>query len=217
MASPIGRIAVDMAVTWPYCHGMATARLNVQHVGIPLVERDAPIRIAPGDMWVPHRFRASVRLGSPHNLTAELHIEMVEGARPSVIELTVTPHFGASAPVTSALLRSVPVEALTRVVIESVARPLTNLGGGAFVVAGDPPERSRSSPAPGGDTAHRAAGIYSGAVAAGAHNPTEVVAEQMRVSRSTASRYLREATNLGLLSPTRPGGRSTSKPKGPRK
>jgi hypothetical protein len=200
-------------VTWPYSLGVTKAQLNVQHVGIPIVPGETTIRVwvpvAPGNMCVPQSFRVSVRLGAPHNLAVELSIEVVEGARPTVVELKVIPHFGPSSPVTSAMLRSIPVEALTRIVIEQVAEPLIDRGGGRFARASDPPEVFRVGPAPGGDATHEAAQIYSGAITANVHNPTELVADQMHVSRSTASRYIREARNLGLLPPARPGRRST--------
>jgi hypothetical protein len=188
------------------------ARLNIQSITTPDppgTTNEAPIRVPPGDLWVPQRFRANVRLGAPHNLAVLLRFEMVADVGPSVVELTVTPHFGPSSPVTSAMLRSIPVEALTREAIKAVAQPVSNLGGGAFVIAGDRPGITRFGPAPSGEATGRAAQIYADAVTAGAHNPTEVVAAEMNVSRSTASRYIREARILKLLPPARPGSRTT--------
>lgn len=131
--------------------------------------------------------------------------------RPVVRRLVVTQRAGGP-PVAPETLRSVGLGGVARQVVEKASVKMRrNEQGDGWVAEGldlfagvepqdvaaafKPPRRNKVDP---GDVA-RAANLYREALAAGRRDATEAVAQALDVSRTTASRRIRQARDDGLL------------------
>jgi hypothetical protein len=132
---------------------------------------------------VPDRFFAEMYL-SEIGLVVGLTVRVAIGGRPRVTEINV--ESSSRTPLTSTLLRRIPLESLTREAMAAVPAGARRDGG---VKSG------------GGDRTACAAAFYAEAQASGNQAPTVTVAAALGCSRAQASRYIRAARESGLLPP----------------
>lgn len=172
-------------------------------------ERSAPVLIRAGAA-APSVIRAACKLGDLR-IGVTLLIRVDVGGTVRVAELTIhaqeTP---TTAAITSRALRSIKLDALAREAVRLLESPVVmreDVAPGAFQLPGDDPKtfwipgggRVPGRPRTPRGQAEEAARIYSEAVEAGNRAPTKAVAAQLGYSRSQASRMIRTARDLGLL------------------
>lgn len=172
------------------------------------IEPTGKVRIGP-DAAVPARFRADVPLIDPP-VMVELEVHVPAGGKPAATSMAI--HCDRSAPLTTTVLRRIPVDQLLRAALEKATVKAAPVEGSAkhFRTEGDPENvawggdalplegAGRSTPL---ELAQRAAQHYSKALGEGSKSPAMAVVHEMNVSRSTAARYIREARKRGLLPP----------------
>ena len=157
---------------------------------------------------VPRRFGATATLESGHGL--ELEVAVDDAGAPSCVSLTVH----GDKPVTTEVVRQLRVDELVRVAVAEAARPYEQAGASIRMpIFPAPDERAelyerfakggrrprRGSPVS-EETLHRVAALYRAALKNG-DPPTSTIAEALRVTRSTASRWVAKAREAGLLGP----------------
>ncbi len=190
----------------PYGHGVARRAKNITIKGFTQVvpHPRAQLILTSPNTVVPTRFTVGVALEDPR-VVVDLDIRVAAGGQPLVAEVGVK-SFADGLWISSTILRSIPLDHLVRAAMNFAQRPTGDSGDlpfGLFRVEGDTQDVVRSSPLPdGSDRATVAARIYASALASGSNAPTEAVANEMHVSRSQASRYIRAARKAGLLPPT---------------
>lgn len=167
------------------------------------------VRTGDENTAVPTRMRALLHLVEPR-VEVHLVITVSPGGRALVRDFAVTPT-DVNIPVTTSLLRRIPLDFLLRTALDRVAREAMgrpDIQRDAFQLKGDPEHLAWVSPQPppsgrGREVPRervvRAAEAYKQALARGSKSPAEDVAAVMGYSRATAARDLRTARELGLL------------------
>lgn len=173
---------------------------------------DAPVPV--GDFAAPRRFSATIEPGDPDRPRCELDIAIEEG-RPVCTALRVDRPNGA--PVTSTLLRSLPLQ---RYIEEATAAALLEYETTSGVTTFSPPpigsdfdahvdavRGTRRQPRRGipitDDDLRAVADIYRRALERGKH-PTAAVMAAHHVARATASRWIARARARGYLGKATP-------------
>lgn len=177
----------------------APKNLRVDSVTIERLSPEAYLPAGP-DNAVPVSFEAYFQLGEPP-AAVRIEVFVTPGLGPVVLELGIRSN--TAMPVTTSVLRQVPVDQLLR---EAMAAAVVPVSVREEWLATLPPGMTAMAPESGAQTqadldAHTAAQIYAEAVASGSRAPAVVVGNTMGRSRAQAARYLRRARELGLLPP----------------
>jgi hypothetical protein len=182
--------------------------------------RAANVRTSRGH-FAPSRIEADVELPGS-GIRVRFLVRVDPGGAPRVIELAVWAAEGAAGAITSRALRGIQLDRLARDAVRQWERPVTerpDIAPGAYswpgapegtFMAEPPPRRLRLTPA---EKISEAARVYREALAGGSRSPTEAAAAALNVSRSQASRYVRQARDAGMLPPP-PGRRAGQPPTG---
>lgn len=169
---------------------------------------------------VPTKIQAQLFIADPP-VRVDLYVHVDGSGRAHVR------HFGVTSgdlgtPVTTRLLRRLPVDTLLREVLDRATVKATlrpDIAPRAFQVEGEPDNQAWVSggPPPVGrgrdiprDRVERAAQVYKDALRSGSKAPGEVVRVTLGYSRATAARDIRAARERGLLPPLGQEGSSTA-------
>jgi hypothetical protein len=149
---------------------------------------------------IPARFTADFPLDFGH---VKLTVEVDSGGVPRSVGLEL--RAGANAEITGGLLRKVPVAQLMREALKASANEVQLLpGGGLKVEVGFSGEHEIRAPRSGSrltdEQLERVAETYREAEQRG-HAPTQAVADQFHLARSTAARWVSKARERGMLGP----------------
>lgn len=166
----------------------------------PLDARFEPVRTSP-TAGVPPRFRAEVHLSEPR-LVVYMTVRVIPPGQPRVTEIEIRADPRDS--ISTTTLRRVLVDPMLRAALTEAETPIEaadHIHPGAYRFPGAPEGTYWVSPHPStaDERVPAAAAIYKSAVAAGSKAPTEAVALELRVSKASASRYVRAARAAGLL------------------
>lgn len=177
----------------------APKNLRIDSVTIERLSPEAYLPAGP-DNAVPVSFEAHFQLGEPP-AAVRIEVFVTPDHGPVVLELGIRSN--TATPVTTSMLRQVPVDQLLREAMTAAAVPasvreewLASLPSGTTATTAEPGVNT-----PADHDAHTAAQIYSEAVASGSKAPAVVVGHRMGRSRAQAARYIRRARELGLLPP----------------
>ena len=189
-------------------------------VYIDVEDRIAPVSISATE-YVPRKFWARFQLVRPKLEVVALIWIASPGNRPTIRQLTMVAN--ENTPVTTTVLRRVLVDQLIKEAVKAAAMPtrvVTGLDvaghayeahGGIWVGPAPQPLSGRGRDTANGN-AEAAARIYSAATASGSRAPGMEVKAQMHISRSTATRHIRRARELGLLGPPEAEGQAQDAP-----
>jgi hypothetical protein len=190
--APAVAVLLDQGLYRPIVPDQPT-EFRIDSVSVEPLTPIAYVSTGP-DSVIPTRFAAHFTLGFPEaTATMEVRVDLKHG--PMVLEIALRSR--TKKPISTRFLRQVHVDKLLQKAVAEATVPSPVRTERVSSIPGTSTDDGQNIQAD--ENVRTAARLWAEAVASGAKAPGEVVAATMKRSRSTISRYIRQAKELNLL------------------